>query len=205
MAGTAKWRGLQRNIQFLMAGVPGGVRAGAYQWGIRRPDLQRADSELAIRRGCGAPAAVEGSLRGAWIGANAQRLLYLVFLVRRRTRSADREPVCPLHRCSLRERCPGCGWAYKDYAFPHAAGVWRPCCAACGLPCDAVPGDAMPTAPALGVEFLLGFEASLGAAVRDRPIDRQWAGSRCGSGSEHESALSVRLVRTDGQLRRWAA
>lgn len=91
------------------------------------------------------------------------------------------ETICPLHRCSLRKRCPGCGWVCKDYAFPHAAGVWRPCCDACGLPCDAVPGDAMPTSPALGVELLLSFEASLKAAVRDRPVDRQWIGSRCGS------------------------
>ena len=113
--------------------------------------------------------------------------------------AAITETVCPLHRCSLRERCPGCGWAYKDYAFPHAAGVWRPCCDACGLPCDAVPGDAMPTAPALGVEFLLGFEANLGAAVRDRPIDRQWAGSRCGSALLRlVGDLGWSLVRTAG-------
>src|SRR5271168_2328135 len=47
-------------IQFLVAGVPGGVRAGAYQWGIRRPDLQRADFEPAVCRGCGAAAAIDG-------------------------------------------------------------------------------------------------------------------------------------------------
>ncbi len=90
------------------------------------------------------------------------------------------ETICPLHRCSLRKRCPGCGWVCKDYAFPHAAGVWRPCCDACGLSCDAVPGDTMPTSPALGVEFLLSFEASLGAAIRGRHVHRRWIGSRCG-------------------------
>ena len=89
--------------------------------------------------------------------------------------------ICPLHRCSLRKQCPDCGGVYKDYAFPHAAGVWRPCCDFCGLPCDAVPGDALPASSALGVEFLLSFEASLDAALQGRPIDQRWNRSGCAS------------------------
>ena len=90
------------------------------------------------------------------------------------------ETICPLHRCSLRRQCPGCGWLYMDYNFPHAAAVWRPCCDGCGLPCDAIAGDAVPTCSATAVEFLLSFEGSLGAALRGRPVDRRWIGSRCG-------------------------
>jgi hypothetical protein len=45
--------------QFFMAGVSGGVRTGAHQWGIRRGDLQRADFELALCRGCGAAKAID--------------------------------------------------------------------------------------------------------------------------------------------------
>ncbi len=91
------------------------------------------------------------------------------------------ETICPLHRCSLRKQCPGCGGGYKDYAFPHAAGVWRPCCDFCGLPCDAVPGDAPPASSAPGIEFLLSFEASLGAALQGRPVDQRWDSSGRGS------------------------
>jgi len=90
------------------------------------------------------------------------------------------ETICPVHRCSLRRQCPGCGCFYIDYDFPHAAGVWRPCCDGCGLPCDAVAGNAVPTCSAAAVEFLLSFEGSLGAALRGRPIDRRWTGSGCG-------------------------
>ena len=90
------------------------------------------------------------------------------------------ETICPLHRCSLRRQCLNCGWLYTDYDFPHAVGVWRPCCDGCGLPCDAIAGDAVPTCSANAVEFLLSFESSLGAALRGRSIDRRWSGSRRG-------------------------
>jgi hypothetical protein len=50
-----------------VASVPGRVRAGAYQWGIRRPDLQRADFEPAICRGCGAAAAIDGRDAGLFL------------------------------------------------------------------------------------------------------------------------------------------
>ena len=47
--------------------VPGGLRAGAYQWGIRRADLQRADFEPAVCRGCGAAAAIDGRAAGLFL------------------------------------------------------------------------------------------------------------------------------------------